>query len=311
MILDEIKTLLKQNDNFYITSHINPDGDAVGSCFGLGLALQKLGKNVQVILDPFQSRFDIIPGGGLLSKKAFSGDIFLICLDCADISRLIPHCQKLTKSMASVVNIDHHYTNTNFGNLNYVDGNASSTCELVYRLLDNFVKLDKDIASALYAGMVSDTGGFRFNSTSSNTLMAAGKLVSCGIDFTAIYTELMLMRSYTEIKILAKVLESTQLSADGKIMHVCVDQNMIKSIPNALSRDVEGIVEMMLNTRGVEISVLLYEKENGEIKISFRSRNTNVGEVAKKFGGGGHHLAAGANAKGNIYEIREQVLSLL
>jgi len=82
-------------------------------------------------------------------------------------------------------------------------------------------------------------------------------------------------------------------------------------VPNALSRDVEGIAELLLNTKDVEISVLLYERENGEIKISLRSRSTNVGEVAKQFGGGGHHLAAGANVKGNIYEIREQVLALL
>jgi len=309
MILDEIRTLLNKNDNFYITSHINPDGDAIGACFGLGMALQKIGKNVQVLLEPFQSRFDIIPGKGLLSEKAFLGDVFLICLDCADIGRLMPDCQNLAESSPYVINIDHHYTNTNFADLNYVDGNASSACQLVYRLLDGYVEFDKDIASALYAGMVSDTGGFRFDYTSPETLHAAGKLMSFGVDFTAIYTELMLMRSYAEVKLLAKALENAQLS--GNILHTCVDQDMIKSVPNALSRDVEGIAELLLNTRGVEISVLLYEKEDGDIKISLRSRNANVGEVAKKFGGGGHHLAAGANAKGNIYQIREQVLSLL
>ena len=157
--------------------------------------------------------------------------------------------------------------------------------------------------------MVSDTGGFRFNYTTADSLRAAGNLMSFGIDFTAIYTELMLMRSYAELKLLAKALENTQLS--GNVIHVCVDQDMIKSVPNALSRDVEGIAELLLNTKDVEISVLLYERENGEIKISLRSRSTNVGEVAKQFGGGGHHLAAGANVKGNIYEIREQVLALL
>jgi len=306
-MIPEIRKLLMQHDNFYITSHINPDGDAIGSCFGLGLALQKIGKNVQVLLEPFQSRFDIIPGKGLLSKKAFSGGV-LILLDCSNADRISPQHQILTESLPSI-NIDHHYTNTNFAKVNYVDGNASSACELVYRLLDGFIDLDSDIAAALYSGMVSDTGGFRFSSTSPKTLQAASHLTSYGIDFTTIYTELMLIRSFAEIKLLAKVLENAEVK--GNVMHVCVDKEMIKSVPNALSRDVEGIVEMMLNTRDIEISVLLYEKENGEIKISLRSRSTNVGEVAKKFGGGGHHLAAGANAKGNIYEIREQVLSLL
>jgi len=308
-MIPEIRNLLTQNDNFYITSHINPDGDAIGSCFGLGMALQKIGKNVQVFLEPFQSRFDIIPGEGLLNEKAFSEDVFLICLDCSSFDRLNPEHQKVAASSSCVINIDHHYTNTNFANINYVDGNASSACELVYRLLDGFIEIDQDIASALYAGMVSDTGGFRFDYTSPQTLHVAGNLMSNGIDFTTIYTELLLMRSHTELKLLAKVLENAQIS--GNVMHVCVNKDMIKSVPNALSRDVEGIVELMLNTRDVEISVLLYEKENGEIKMSLRSCSANVGEVAKKFGGGGHHLAAGANVKGNIHEIREQVLGLL
>ena len=313
-VLEEIRGLICDYDNIYITSHINPDGDAVGACFGLGLALEKLGKNVQVMLEPYQSRFDIIPGRHLLGDKMFAGDSILICLDCADVNRLIQGGRAVAATVNIVVNIDHHYTNTNFANINYVDGNASSTCEMVYRLLDTFVEADRNIASALYAGMVSDTGGFRFSSVSEDTLAITAKLVALDIPFTDIYVELMHKRSFTELKLMGRVLDSAQLSDDGRIIHVCVSQAMMKGFkgaPDAESRDAEGLVEFMLNVSGVEIAVLLYEKENGEIKVSLRSRSANVGDVAVKLGGGGHHLAAGANVTGDIYGIREQVLSLL
>jgi len=319
MILDEIRKVIMDGEDFYITGHVNPDGDSVGASFALGLALEKLGKRVRVHLKPpYSEKYNIIPGQHLMRKRKLRDTAILICVDCADVNRLNEKCKKLATTLSCVINIDHHHTNTNFGSLNFVDGNASSASEMVYRLLDTFVGLslglsleaDKDIASALYAGILCDTGGFRFSSTSADTLNIVSRLVSFGIDFTDIYVELMHMRSYTEVKLLAKVFESAELSSDGRIIHSCVSQDMMTAV-NAKSQDLEGLVEQMLNTKGVEISLLVYDKGKGEAKISLRSRSADISEIAKKFGGGGHKLAAGANVKGDIYEIREQVLGLL
>jgi len=321
--MNDIVDLLLQRDNFYISGHVGPDGDSIGACFGLGLALEKMGKKVQIMLETIHPRFDVIPGRHLLEEKLADGEV-LICLDCADITRLPKGCKKLAEKLECTLNIDHHYTNTNFAKHNLVDSEASSTCEMIYHLLEFFSERDfdlwdKNIASAVYAGMVSDTGGFRFNATSQDTLKAVGKLINMDIPFTEIYTEMVHMRSYTELKLLARVLENTQLAKDGRIVYCCVNEEMMKNFnnnaPDATSQDLEGVVELLLNVRGAEISFLVYDRDEGEAKISLRSRGVNVAEVAKKFGGGGHQLAAGATVKKkdllNVSEIGWQVLNLL
>jgi len=384
--IEDICDLIVQKDNFYISGHVGPDGDSIGACFGLGLALEKMGKKVQVMLETIHPRFDIIPGRHLLKAKlgdgeeasitddyvqnsdrfeqnalkadagngdrfeqsaleadAGSGDRFeqsaleadagvsarfdlrskptLICVDCADITRLPKECRKLVEKLEYTINIDHHFTNTNFAKYNLVDGQASSTCEMIYRLIESFAECgyelwDEKIASAIYAGMVSDTGGFRFNATSQDTLKAVGKLINMNIPFTEIYTEMVHMRSYTELKLLSRVLENTQQAKDGRIIYCCVSQEMMKNFkdaPDATSQDLEGVVELLLNVRGAEISFLVYDRNEGEAKVSLRSREFNVAEIAKKFGGGGHQLAAGATVKKKIdvFELGWQVLSLL
>ena len=206
--LDAIREILVQKDVFYLAGHVGPDGDSIGSCYALGLALEKMGKKVRVLLAPYHPKYNIIPGRHLLYEGEEIVDSAFVCMDCADVSRLPGFARQLVEGpfpdgeIPVTVSIDHHYTNTGFAWFNYVDSAASSTCELIFRLLDTFIPIDFRIASALYAGLISDTGGFRFNATSPYTLHVAGELISYGINFTEIYTELVHLRTYTELKLL-------------------------------------------------------------------------------------------------------------
>ena len=310
----EVREFIKSRDNYYIAGHINPDGDTIGACLGLGLALEKIGKNVRVLLDPYHSRFNLIPGKHLLYEKTVEKtDFSLICVDCADTGRLEARGQKLAKELHPYsLCIDHHFSNTHFAKYNYVDGTASSACEMVYRILNNFIEIDRDIATALYSGMVTDTGGFRHASTSQETLRTTAHLTAVGIPFPKIYRELINLRTYTEIKLLARVLDACRRSEDAGIVHACVPLSMLKGFddtPDATIADLEGVAEFMLNIRRANVSLLVYEREDGQAKISLRSRNVNVGAIAQQFGGGGHRLAAGASIEGDIFEICDKVLS--
>lgn len=317
--IHELMAFINEQENFYITGHINPDGDSIGSCFGLGLALEKLGKNVHVFMEPFHSKFDVIPGkhlmwDGIDNTKSPVPDSVLICVDCADIGRLSDKAKELAETLPYSICIDHHYTNTNFAMYNFVDGTASSACEMVYRLLDSFVDLDKDIASALYAGMVSDTGGFRHAATSQDTLDVASKLMSLGIPFTELYTELVHLRSFTEVKLLARILGSCIRIKDGQVVYACVTNETMTNFedaPDASPQDMEGVVETLLNIRNARVSLLVYDRGGGEVKVSLRSRDVNVGAIAQHLGGGGHQLAAGATIKGSVFEVKDKILPLI
>ncbi len=167
----------------------------MGACYALGLALSGMGKSVSVVLERYAVKFDIIPGSHLLYNGLLDDlDVdMLICLDCADKRRTGEGVALFNKTRITVC-IDHHETNPGFAMFNYIDSGASSTCEMVFRLLDGFAEIDKQIASALYAGIVYDTGGFRFSAASKNTLDIAGRLMETGIPFSNIYNELLQRR---------------------------------------------------------------------------------------------------------------------
>jgi phosphoesterase RecJ-like protein len=308
----EIQQVILKYHKFVITGHVNPDGDAVGASFALGLALSGMGKDVSVVLESFAPKLDIIPGRRLLYSgpiDALAPQVF-ICLDCADMSRIGGGLAELYARTDVTVCVDHHETNDGFAMFNYLDGDASSTSEMVYRLLDGFVRLDRDIASALYAGLVYDTGGFRFSAVGKDTLNITGRLMAAGIPFTDIYNEILHMRSFNAAKILGRVIDACRLHMDGRIIIAGITCGMLTEC-GASVYDLDGVVEFMLNTKRVEIAALLYERENGEVKVSLRSRGQNVGLIAVSLGGGGHRTAAGCNLQGSIDDTVALVTDIL
>ena len=291
--LEEIRRILLENDDFVIASHVNPDSDAIGSCLALGLSLKKLGKHVNVLLDPFNKKNLIIPGQELIWTDTSippASSVFII-LDCANIER-IGDPFSLIKSAPVTVCIDHHMSHAPFTRHLYLDPKASSTCELIYRIVSPVVDLDAGIASAIYAGLLTDTGGFRFNSTSVETMRIASELIALNIPFTDIYNELMRRHSIPETMVMRTALNNLKLLNNGRTAFSLISSEEMNKI-NACTTDTDGVSEYLLNIIGVEVSVFLYEKKKNEVKASIRSSFLNVSEIAKAFGGGGHILAAG------------------
>ncbi len=200
-----------------------------------------------------------------------------------------------------VLNIDHHITNTKFGNENVVK-EASSTCEILYGLMEE-EKLDAGIAGALYTGIVHDTGVFKHSNTTKETMEIAGKLIAFGIPFGKIIDDSFYRKTYKQLQIMGRCLMESVRIMDGRCLFSIVRQNVMK-LYEAKPSDLDGIIDEMRTTEGVEVAILLDEREPGEFKVSMRSNEiVDVSVIARYFGGGGHVRAAGCAIKGSAFDV--------
>ena len=210
--------------------------------------------------------------------------------------------QSLFENANLKLNVDHHISNKGCGDINYIVPSASSACELVYDLIGE-EGLDDDIALALYLGMIHDTGVFQYSNTSPKTLRTAAKLIEFKFDFSTIIEESFYQKTYMQNLLLGKAVNESVLILDGHAIYSVVSKELMKEY-NAKSSDLEGIVNQLRNTKGVDCAIFMYEVEEGEYKVSLRSNdNVNVSEIAKSFGGGGHVKAAGVTMNGTDKEI--------
>lgn len=295
-ILDDIKDIRK----IYITGHTNPDGDAVGSTFAFALAMAKLGKEPVILLEKYDDRFNVLRG----REYMFQGDYnsinpeIIFAIDCGSKDRL-GISEGAFERAKFTYNIDHHISNTNYGDVNIVNGSASSASEIVYEIINEFTDIDKDIATAVYTGILMDTGGFMHNCTSKRTHYIAGELVEKGVDTPFIHSKMLKEHTMPQIKVFNKALDN--LVVDNNIAYTVLTDDEIKSC-GADSSDLDGIVEYILNIKSVNASMLVTERDNGIVKLSFRSKAIDVNSIAAKFSGGGHKLAAGAAVKNMTLE---------
>ncbi len=304
---EEIWKVIDQAETIYISGHINPDGDAIGACLAFGSALEQAGKKVTVLLEPYAPKYDVIPNGHLLGKADGKADLF-IALDCGDRARLGDAEQHFLQAERTV-NIDHHSSNTCYGQWNYVQGDASSTCEIVYGFLKGKYPVDEKIASGIYAGIIYDTGGFRHSSTSPATMRVAGELMEYGIPFTAIYSRFFDSRRFSELKIMGQAFENAELLFDAKVICATITAAEIAAC-HGTNKELDAIVNYLKGVEGVEIACFLYEKTETDVKASFRSADgRDVCALAQKFGGGGHVKAAGCTLSMSIGEAKTAVLS--
>ena len=222
---EKIMECILSAETITLTGHINPDGDAIGACLALGGALEKSGKKVQVVLEKYADKYHLIPNGHLVceAEKAEVPELF-IALDCGDEDRL-GAAGKIFQKAAKKINIDHHGSNSFFGELNYVDADASSTSEIIFRLLKDRLPITAAEAAGLYAGLIYDTGGFRHSSTSPETMKIAGELMGYGIPFTEIYNRFFDSRSFSELKIMGKALDNAELLFGGDVVCSCLCHN--------------------------------------------------------------------------------------
>ena len=305
---------IKDSKSICVISHVNPDGDSIGSTLALGMALMTNVKGTITV-----AKSDVIPesftflSGIEEYREINKGEKFdlLITLDCSDSYRL-GNYSWIMENSNYVINIDHHVSNNNFGNLNIVDSGASSTGEIVYRLLTKMgITITKEIATLLYVAISTDTGSFKYDSTSSSTHRIAANLLECDIDLNCITRNIYQSRSLSKTNTLIGALNTLKLYNDNKIGIVFVTQDMLNKT-NSSIYDVEGIIDFVRDIDTVEVACILKEVHPLEIKASFRSKKyVDVAKIAEYFNGGGHKRAAGCTIKDNIKNAEKEILDII
>ena len=311
------KTLIQaieEAEKIGITGHIRPDGDCIGSTVGLFNYVRKNypEKKVMLFLEQIpQEMKNVLDAPEVLNGEDYDikFDLF-VSLDSSSVDRLGPN-QSLFENAGFRYVIDHHKTNTGFGDYNHVIPDASSCCEVLFDLLD-YKKMDLGIAAPIYLGIVHDTGVFKYSSTGRHTMEIAGMLLDLGVDSGRIIDGTFYEKSWAQNKLLALALNKAELYHDGFTALTLITRDDLKSVGLTMN-DTDGIVEQLRLTRGVEIAVFIREDGDNYYKLSLRSKNgeVDVSKIAVAYSGGGHARAAGFNATGNIEEIIKNVLSLI
>ena len=304
-----LNRVLPQAQTIAIGGHIRPDGDCIGSCMGLYLYIKECypEKEIDVFLEPVPSCFSMLSVVGEIKHEVPNDkqyDLF-IALDCATKNRL-GFSETLFDNAKTKVCVDHHISNVGYAEYSYIVPEASSTAELVYRLIDSD-KITTDIAECLYLGIVHDTGVFQYSSTSPETMEAAANLMRKGIRATDLIDKTYYEKTYAQNRVLGKALLDSQLLLDGKCIASYITKDVMEEF-GVKQSDLEGIVSQLRVTQGVEVAVFMYEIGENEYKVSLRaSGDVNVSQVAETFGGGGHVKAAGLTMCGTISDIIEKL----
>lgn len=301
--------LFKKHGNFFVATHIMPDGDCIGSILGLTWALRKIGKTVTVALhDHVPSTFDFLPGFSELTPKLPSDEQCLVFLDGSSADRFGPAFDPALFNGRPVLEIDHHATNENFAPLNFVDPNAAATAEIIYRFaraLD--VPLDTDIAQCLLTGIITDTLGFRTMNTTAETLKIATALVEAGASIPKIIERVFNQVPLSHLRLRGKIFSNAQL--DGIILWAEIPQSLMREL-GLNSNGTGGIINQLLSVDVAKIAAVFTEKEDGKVDVGLRSRpGYDVSVIAAKLGGGGHKQASGALIDGPLPAARERVLA--
>ncbi len=313
---EQISAVLKASRRILVASHIDPDGDAIGTQLAFAAYLEDLGKEVFLVRHgdiPHKYRFlsgvDRIPHFSEYESSPPDIDTALI-LECPTVER-IGQASQLLKPGISIVNIDHHFDNSYFGAVNWIDSKASSVGEMAYEYFQTVgFEISKSTAEQLYTAILTDTGRFRFSSTSPRTMEIAGKLIEAGVQPQRI-TDLVYfdVRSST-IKLVGKVLNSIEFLFDGRICILTQTRRMLEET-GADASEAEGVVDYTLHSSGVIGGALLKENEGAHTRVSFRSKDgINVAEIAAKYGGGGHFNASGCTIPMPIEDARKEVIRL-
>ncbi len=301
----KIDQLVQSAKTIGISGHIRPDGDCIGSCMGLYLYIKKNYPKIRcdVFLEtiPPEYRFikDIEVVRSDFQTDIESYDIFFV-LDCS--KDRTGDAEKYFDTAAKTVNIDHHVSNKGSGDENYIVPTASSACELIYDVIDPD-KIDIEIAKSLYMGMVTDTGVFKYNNTSPKTMKTAAELISYGFDFGSLIDHVFYEKTYIQNQILGRALLESIMLMDGRCI-VSVVSKQTMEFYGVSSNDLDGIVNQLLLTIGVDCAIFMYELAPLEYKVSLRSNGAvNVAEVAEMFSGGGHVRAAGCTVSGTSHDV--------
>lgn len=307
-VLENIKEKIANSNSIAVITHEHPDGDAIGSSLAFMHALRKIGKDADVIVPSANKMYDVIPGFEEIIEEP-KQEVYDLCiaLDSGDMERLHILKDVFQKAKDTIV-IDHHITNQNYGNVNYVNAVASSTCQnlmVVFAAMD--IAISREMAACIYAGILTDTGGFRYN-VQPETFEFVAMLLDTGVDTAKIYRKLFDLTTLPRTKLLARALDRLELHLENKVAFTYITKQDELDL-GTVDGDQENIVNYGRNIEGVEVSVFVREIED-KYKVSMRSNEyLDVSLIATKYGGGGHMKAAGLSSDMSLDLLKQTLLA--
>jgi phosphoesterase RecJ-like protein len=310
----KIKDIITTGERFLITTHIDPDGDALGSCFSLYWVLESLNKKPFVYTrDHVPYMYDFLPRPSALSHNELPDGRYdaIFTLDCGNLFRVGKGYDRL-KDMGPLVNIDHHTTNETFGSINLIDQDSSSTAEILYSLYRSLkVPFTYNIAVNLYTAIFTDTGSFRYSNTNSESFLICEKMTKHGVSPSFVAQMVHENHPKERFILLGEVLASLQTYNRDTIAMALVTREMLHKT-NTTKEYTEGFVEYIKEIRGIDVAILVRELTVHQYKVSMRSKgNTDVAAVCNYFGGGGHKNAAGCTIDGTIDQVKDKLKEAL
>lgn len=320
-MMERITNQLLSSNHILLASHTNPDGDAVGSTIALGILLSKIDKNITLYNEssiPAVYRF--LPRVDMIKKSINPDDVFdtAIILDCGDLQRIGTMASKVN-NIPAIINIDHHISNNRFGNFQLIDASASSTAEIIYRLIKKMgIAIDEATATSIYTGILTDTGSFRFSNTNQAAFAICQEMVEKGVNPSNVAQNVYGRYSLGRIKLLNLALDSIEIFHNGELSIMTITQEML-SKTGTRAEDIDGLINYARRIEDVKIAALIHEKQNGrhhlkdsdQFHISLRSDGSvDVAAIAASFGGGGHKTAAGFDVQSGLAEIKSDIANL-
>jgi phosphoesterase RecJ-like protein len=307
-LLIKIRDRIHLAQRVLVTSHIRPDGDAIGSSLALGLALLDAGKQVQVVLsDGLPASFRHLPGSEKIKTRADGEFDLIISVDCSDLKRV---GKALNGYYPPDIVIDHHSTTEAFGELNLIDPQAAATASVLARFMHTWgLTITAPIAANLLTGLVTDTLGFRTSNTSPEVLRQAADLIELGADMTRLYYLSLVRRTFSATKYWGAGLSNLE-RADGIIWTVLTIAD--RKISGYTGNDDADLISVISSIDEADIAIIFTEQNKNKTKVSWRGLkpNIDVAQIACQFGGGGHKAAAGAELSGSLEEVRARVLKI-
>ena len=320
--MKQIIDQLNNSRSILVTTHVHPDGDAVGTLLAMGLALKALEKNVRMFNEsPIPAVYRFLPWISAIQQYLVADMHFdtVVVLDCSDLDRVGDAAQLLRKSQM-IINIDHHVTNTGFGDLQLIDTRACATAEIVYRLIKTLpVPIDSAIATAIYTGILTDTGSFRFSNTNQAAFSICTEMIEHGANPYDIAQHVYGTYSLGRIKLLNMALDSLEISKNGMLSMMTLTQRMLEET-RTQPEDIDGMINYARRIEDVKVAALIHETTrdgqgpSGKQKkyhVSLRSDGSvDVARICARYGGGGHVSAAGFSMETTLSDLKTEMMKL-
>lgn len=306
--LDNILEEINKAQTIVILTHENPDGDAIGTALALYNALKKYGKTPDIIIPEYPNIFRFLPGTDEIKVESNIEKYDLaISVDCATI-KMLNGFAKYFENAKMKISIDHHGTNTMYGDINYVNPDAPACAQIMLVILEHFkIEISKEIGTCILTGIITDTGGFKYPGVTAETFEFVAWLLNKGVNVSKIYRQVLQTKTRPNFELNRIASNRLEFLEDGKVAYTYITEEDEKQV-NAQSGDHEGIVEIGRDVEGVEVSIFIRRTEKG-CKVSLRSNEyVNVSDVCLILGGGGHIRAAGVMMQGTIEQVKEKIL---